>query len=66
MEQILVRNLPPGTKATLRVRGKYLQVERWSASKPLSALFTSALSIAEIELEVAAKERIDPEQGLIL
>lgn len=52
--------------SALRVRGKNLQVERWATSKPLSTLFTSALSIAEVERGVAAKERTAPEQGLIL
>lgn len=52
--------------SALRVRGRNPQVERWAASRPLNALFTSALSIAEMERGIAAKERTDPEQGSTL
>lgn len=52
--------------SALRVRGRNPEVEAWSASVPLVDQFVTALTIAEIERGVVAKERFDTAQGAIL
>lgn len=52
--------------AALRVRGRNPSVEAWAASAPVVDQFVSAMSIAEIERGVVAKERSDPTQGAVL
>jgi predicted nucleic acid-binding protein len=50
----------------LRVRGREPQVQAWAAPIPVADQFITALSIAEIERGVVAKERTDPAQGAVL
>ncbi|MDO5494554.1 MAG: PIN domain-containing protein [bacterium] len=52
--------------SALRVRGRSPEVEAWLASVPLADLFVTALTIAELERGVAARERSDRTQGLVL
>ncbi|MGV9866941.1 PIN domain-containing protein [Rhodococcus koreensis] len=52
--------------SALRVRGRNRLVEAWAASVPVADQFVTAMTIAEIELGVVAKERSDPKQGGIL
>ncbi len=52
--------------AALRVPLRNPEVAAWAATIPLSALFVSAMSVAEIERGVVAKERQDPGQGAVL
>lgn len=52
--------------SALRVRGRNPAVEQWAASVPVADLFVTAMSVAEIERGVAAKERTDPAQGEVL
>lgn len=52
--------------SALRVRGRNPAVEAWAATIPINELFVSALTIAEIERGVVAKERRDSAQGAIL
>lgn len=52
--------------SALRVRGREPLVEAWAVSVPTADLYVTALTIAEIELGVAGKERTDPEQGQVL
>ena len=52
--------------SALRVRGRNPAVEAWAATIPIDELFISALTIAEIERGVVAKERRDSAQGVIL
>ena len=52
--------------SALRVRGRHPVVERWAAAVPRTDLFVAAMTIAEIELGIAAKERSDPAQGAVL
>ncbi len=52
--------------SALRVRGRHPQVESWSASISVADQYVSALTIAEIERGVVAKERTDPAQGAVL
>lgn len=52
--------------SALRVRGRNPSVETWAASVPVGDQFASAMSIAEIERGVVAKERSDPAQGQVL
>lgn len=52
--------------SALRVRGRYPQVETWASLVPLADQFVSALTVAETEREVIAKERSDARQGAIL
>lgn len=52
--------------SALRVRGRNRPVEVWAASVPIGDQFVSAFTVAEIEREVIAKERSDPEQGAVL
>lgn len=60
--------------SALRVRGRNSTVEAWAASVPVIDQFVAlprdlriaiALSIAELERGVAAKERTDPAQGKV-
>ncbi|MEO6879684.1 MAG: PIN domain-containing protein [Mycobacteriaceae bacterium] len=52
--------------SALRVRGRNRPVELWAASVPVGDQFVSALTIAEIERGVIAKERSDADQGAVL
>ena len=52
--------------SALRVRGREPQVQAWAAPIPVVDQFVTALSIAEIERGVVAKERADPAQGAVL
>lgn len=52
--------------SALRVRGRHPPVEKWAASVPIGDQFVAALTIAEIERGVAARERSDAAQGAIL
>lgn len=52
--------------SALRVRGRNPQVEAWTASIPVRDQFVTALTIAEIERGVVAKERSDRSQGEVL
>ncbi|MEV4419976.1 type II toxin-antitoxin system VapC family toxin [Patulibacter sp. NPDC049589] len=52
--------------SALRVRGRNPHVEAWAAAVPVADQFVSAMTIAEIERGVVAKERSDPSQGEIL
>ncbi len=52
--------------SALRVRGRHPSVETWAARVPVADLFVSALTIAEIERGVVAKERSDEAQGAVL
>lgn len=52
--------------SALRVRGRHPQVESWTESVPVADQFVTALTIAEIERGVIAKERADPPQGEVL
>lgn len=52
--------------SALRLRGRHPQVEEWAASVPFTNQFVTALTIAEIERGVVAKERSDATQGQIL
>ena len=52
--------------SALRVRGRNPQVEAWAAAVPVSDMFVTAPTMAEIERGVVAKERSDPLQGEIL
>ena len=52
--------------SALRVRGRNRPVEAWEASVPVGDQFVSALTIAEIERGVHARERSDAEQGAVL
>lgn len=49
--------------SALRVRGRNPSVERWISAMPVTQLFTTAPTIAELERGVISKERTDPEQG---
>lgn len=49
--------------SAIRVRGRNPKVERWTAGVPVNELYVSALTIAEIERGVVAKERTDAAQG---
>lgn len=52
--------------SALRVRGREPQVQAWAAPIPVADQFVTALTIAEIERGVVAKERSDPVQGAVL
>lgn len=52
--------------SALRIRGRNPAVEAWVTSIPVNELFVSALTIAEIERGIVAKERVDAAQGTIL
>jgi predicted nucleic acid-binding protein len=52
--------------SALRVRGREPQVQAWAASIAIADQFVTALTIAEIERGVVAKERSDPDQGSVL
>lgn len=52
--------------SALRVRGRNPLVEAWAAAVPVADLFVSAMTMAEVERGVGAKERTDPPQGVIL
>lgn len=52
--------------SALRLRGREPLAEAWAASVPVAELFVTALTMAEIEVGVARKEREDPRQGEVL
>lgn len=52
--------------SALRVRGREPQVQAWASSIPVADQHVSALTIAEIERGVVAKEKSDPAQGAVL
>ncbi|WP_210769063.1 type II toxin-antitoxin system VapC family toxin [Ruania alkalisoli] len=52
--------------SALRVRGREPAVAAWAASVPVADQFVTALTVAEVERGVVAKERSDPEQGAVL
>lgn len=52
--------------SALRVRGRNRPVEAWAASIAVADQFVTALTIAEIERGVVAKQRSDPAQGEVL
>lgn len=52
--------------SALRVRGRNPAVEAWVAAVPVERLFVTAMTIAEIERGVLARERTDAAQGAVL
>ena len=52
--------------SALRVRGREPQVQAWAASIRVADQFVTAVTIAEIERGVIAKERTDSAQGSVL
>ncbi|MBM7819716.1 putative nucleic acid-binding protein [Cellulosimicrobium cellulans] len=46
--------------SSLRVRGRHPTVERWASSIPVRDQYVAALTIAEIERGIVAKERGTP------
>ncbi|HVX54758.1 MAG TPA: type II toxin-antitoxin system VapC family toxin [Nocardioides sp.] len=52
--------------SALRVRGRHPTVENWAVSIPVADQFVTAMTIAEIERGVVAKERSDRVQGGVL
>ena len=52
--------------SALRVRGRNRSVEAWASSVPVAHQFVTAMTIAEIERGVVARERSDPAQGAVL
>lgn len=52
--------------SALRVRGHNHAVEAWAAGVAIGDLFVTAMTIAEIERGVVAKERADAQQGATL
>ena len=52
--------------SALRVRGRHPEVERWAATVPVPELFTTAITVAEVERGVVQRERSDPAQGRVL
>ncbi|HQY99041.1 MAG TPA: type II toxin-antitoxin system VapC family toxin [Propionicimonas sp.] len=52
--------------SALRVRGREPLVAAWAASVPVADQFVTAMTIAELERGVVAKEHTDPAQGRLL
>lgn len=52
--------------STLRVWGRNPEVEAWASSVHIVDQFVAALTVAEIERGVVAKERTDSRQGEVL
>lgn len=52
--------------SALRVPARHPEVATWAASIPLTHLYVSALTIAEIERGVVKREQSDPPQGALL
>ncbi|MGO1511382.1 MAG: type II toxin-antitoxin system VapC family toxin [Actinomycetaceae bacterium] len=52
--------------SALRVRGRHPGVEQWASAVPVADQFITAMTVAEIERGVAARERTDPRQGAVL
>lgn len=52
--------------SALRVRGRNPSVEAWAASHPVADQYITAVTVAEIERGVVAKERADAAQGDVL
>ena len=42
------------------------EVKAWAKSVPVSAMFISVITILELEMGILAKERKDPDQGVVL
>ena len=52
--------------SALRVRGREPRVQAWAAPIPVADQYVTALTIAEIERGIVAKERTDPAQRAVL
>jgi toxin FitB len=52
--------------SALRVRGRNPAVERWASAIPVADQYVAALTIAELERGIVAKERDDAAQGSVL
>lgn len=52
--------------SALRVRGRNPAVEAWAVSVPVTDQFVTAVTIAELERGILAKERSDTAQGAVL
>lgn len=52
--------------SALRIRGRNPVVEAWASGIPVADQFVAAMTIAEIERGVVAKERTDRAQGEVL
>lgn len=52
--------------SALRIRGRNPAVEAWASSVAVSDQFITATTVAEIERGVAARERSDPAQAVVL
>jgi predicted nucleic acid-binding protein len=52
--------------SALRVRGRNPAVEAWAASVAVNDQFITATTVAEIERGVAALERADAQEGVVL
>ena len=52
--------------SALRVRGRHQPVEAWAASIPVGDMFITAITVAEIERGVIARQRSDTRQGTVL
>jgi toxin FitB len=52
--------------SALRIRGRNPVVEAWASSIPVAGQFVAAMTIAEIERGVAAKESTDRGRGEVL
>lgn len=52
--------------SALRVPGRNRAVMAWASSIPFTDMFVTAMTVAEIERGVAARERSDPAQGEVL
>lgn len=52
--------------SALRVAGRHPAVDAWAAAIPISDLYITAFTVAEIERGVYRKEATDPAQGAAL
>ena len=52
--------------SALRVPGRNRAVATWASSIPFTDMFVTAMTVAESERGVAARERTDPAQGEVL
>lgn len=52
--------------SALRVRGREPAVAAWASSVPVADQYVTAMTVAEIERGVVARERADPDQGAVL
>lgn len=62
----MVYVLDANVVSALRIRGRHPAVEHWASLIPVADLFVTAISMAEIERGVVARERSDPQQGSVL